>query len=98
MPLIILEAMAAGCAVIATDTGGCAEALGDAGVIVESGSAEELAGAIADLRADGPRRAELGRRARERVRDRYTSARMVEETLAVYEEAIRGRRAAGGAP
>lgn len=45
-PTVILEALAAGCAVVATDVGGVRETLGDAGWIVRPNSADALAAGI----------------------------------------------------
>ncbi len=46
MPLVIGEALASGCAVVATDAAGVAELLGDAGEIVPRGNVAELAEAL----------------------------------------------------
>lgn len=45
-PTVILEALAAGCRVVASDVGGVKETLGDAGWIVEPGNVEKLAESI----------------------------------------------------
>jgi glycosyltransferase involved in cell wall biosynthesis len=45
-PTVALEGLAAGCNVVASDVGGVAETIGDAGHVVRAGSAEELATAI----------------------------------------------------
>lgn len=64
----ILEAMAAGLPVVATDVGGNAELVGpDTGVLVPAGDAPGLSAALATLLGDGDRRQRLGARARERV-------------------------------
>ncbi|MGZ5007669.1 MAG: glycosyltransferase [Methylobacter sp.] len=51
MPMVILEAMAAGVPVVASDVEGISEALdhGRTGLVVRPGEAESLAGALADL-------------------------------------------------
>jgi len=58
-----LEAMAAGCAVIATRRGGLSEVLGDAAVNLDPPDADTLAREIVALARDEPRRADLQRRA-----------------------------------
>ena len=62
-----LEAMAAGCAVIASPRGGLPEVVGDAGLLVEPEVAD-LAAALRQLMADAPLRAALSNRAVVRAR------------------------------
>ena len=93
IPLALLEAMAAGRAIVATDAGGTAEALEDTGALVRPGDAGALAAAIAALAADAGRRASLGAAARARARVAFTEDRMIEETLSVFAEALDERRA-----
>ena len=71
--IVIVEAMAAGVNVIATDAGGPPEILdwGKAGVLVPPKNPAELAGAVRRLQADGVLRLALREQARERVRKRY---------------------------
>ena len=66
-PFALIEAMACGKAIVATDVGGMAEALGDAGVIVPPRQPKRLAEAMVKLLADAKLRAELGARARTRA-------------------------------
>ena len=63
--MVALEAMACGTPVIASRVGGLATTVqdGTTGVLVPEGEAPALARAIADLLADGARRAALGRQA-----------------------------------
>jgi glycosyltransferase involved in cell wall biosynthesis len=65
VPKVLLEAMAAGVPIVATDVGNVPEFLGagERGVLVPPGSAPALAAAIGSLIADEPRRADLRRRA-----------------------------------
>jgi glycosyltransferase involved in cell wall biosynthesis len=51
-PMVLLEAMDAGCAIITTDAEGCAEVVGDAGVVVKKGDAVEIRRALLDLIGD----------------------------------------------
>jgi glycosyltransferase involved in cell wall biosynthesis len=87
-PYSILEAMAAGLAVVATDVGGCGEAVehGVTGLLVPPRDPAALGAAIGALLADPARRQELGAAGRRRQRERFTLERMVEGTLQVYRE------------
>jgi glycosyltransferase involved in cell wall biosynthesis len=87
--LALLEAMARERAVVVSDGPGNPEAVGDAGVIVPYGDAGALSAALASLAADPAERGRLGQAARRRFLERFTAERMVEETRAVYESALR---------
>lgn len=66
-PVVLLEAMAAGCAVVTTSAAGCAEVVGDAAVKTAPGDVDALKSALSRL-LDSPEQIErLGRRARRRV-------------------------------
>jgi glycosyltransferase involved in cell wall biosynthesis len=86
-PITILEAMAAGKPVIATDVGGCSEAVvhGETGLIVPPENPDALANAIIELLEDRDRSAAMGAAGRERVEREFTVDRMVEQHLEVYE-------------
>ena len=84
--LALLEARAAGCAIIGTEVDGIPEVLagGAAGRLVPPRDPERLAAAITALLRDGEARAALGRAARSGL-DYWSVARMVDETLALYD-------------
>ncbi len=65
-PVVLLEAMDAGCAIITTDAPGCTEAVGDAGLIVEAGNPWQIHNAVRSLIDDDARRATLSQRALDR--------------------------------
>jgi UDP-glucose:(glucosyl)LPS alpha-1,2-glucosyltransferase len=65
----VAEAMAAGCAVIASRRGGIPEIVSDAGILVESPDAAALAAALRRLIPDDGLRAELQQKARARAVD-----------------------------
>ncbi len=80
-PNALLECMAAGLAVAATDVAGAREAVGEDGaqLLAPAGDADALAAALVRLaRETGLRRA-LGARNRERVHSHFGEARMLEE-------------------
>lgn len=68
-PLAVIEAMAAGLPVVASDVGGMGWALADAGMLVPPGDAEALGRALGKLRDAPSARSELGRRGRQRARE-----------------------------
>lgn len=71
-PMAILEAMARGICVVASDVGGIPEMLGDAGVMLtKSGDADELVEALGYVIADHVARAQLGSRAWRRVESEF---------------------------
>ena len=84
-----LLAMSAGVPVVASRVGGLPEAVehGVTGLLVDN-EAEAVAEAIRRMLGDDAWRAELGRRARARVEERFTLGRMVDETRKVYEELL----------
>lgn len=68
LPMVVLESMAAGTPMVATDVDGVSEALGDgAGVLVPPGDPGAVARALRGLREDPARRDAVARAAAERV-------------------------------
>lgn len=90
LPITILEAMQAGKPIIASRVGGIPRVLdnGRLGMLIESGSPESIVDAISSLYHDSKRRISLGKDAREAVLTRYSSKRMAEEYIKVYEEVL----------
>jgi glycosyltransferase involved in cell wall biosynthesis len=91
VPWVVLEAMAAGLPVVASDVGAIGELLGDSGELVRPDDPEQLAAALRRL-ADPERRRRLGARALERVRESYDSPVQVQRLLEFLEE-VAGRPA-----
>ena len=91
IPNVVLEAMATGRPVVATDVGGMNEAVTDGveGALVPTSDPAALAAAIAGL-ADPERRARLGRAGRARIEADFALARQV----AAFGDLV--ERAAGG--
>ncbi len=73
-PVAVIEAMACGLPVVATDVSGVTDALGDepAGVVVPPEDAAALAKALGHLLDDEPLRRELGKRARQRAETEFS--------------------------
>jgi len=90
LPISVLEAMAAGCAVVATSVGEIPALLGDdAGVVVPPHDPARLAVELRRLIDDPQRRAVIGRVARERVVRGFDRRAVVDEIASLY------RRVAG---
>ncbi|HEX9941202.1 MAG TPA: glycosyltransferase family 4 protein [Thermoanaerobaculia bacterium] len=91
--LFVLEALAHGVPVVQPRHGAFPEMLAatGGGLLVEPGSAEDLARGLARLIADPELRAELGRRGREAVHQRFTDAIEAENVLAVYRRVLAER-------
>jgi glycosyltransferase involved in cell wall biosynthesis len=67
-PMVLLEAMGAGCAVVTTTAPGCREVVGDAGLCVPPGDVEALHAALARLIQNPALVDDLGARGRHRVK------------------------------
>ena len=78
-PFLALEQMIRGRLVIGSKIGGLAEELGDAGLIFPPGSAPGLADRMQEIIEQPETIAHLGRLARDRVLQRYTLDRMLQE-------------------
>lgn len=86
LPMGVLEAMAQGVPVVATDVGGVREALGEAGLLVPAGDVAGLAEALAALLQDPARAARLGRAGRERAQALFSPEQVRAELAAMYTE------------
>ncbi len=92
-PLALIEAMAAGLAIVSTDVGDIASIVGDAGVVLPNPSAHPreatvsgLAEAVVSLCDDREKTRLLGDRARERAERQHRASTMVER----YDALLRG--------
>ncbi|HME05713.1 MAG TPA: glycosyltransferase family 4 protein [Bryobacteraceae bacterium] len=93
MPMCLLEGLAAGCPVIATDVGEVASAVrhGITGLLVQAGDSVALADAILQtLQSAGPA-AERAANGRELIERTFSSAAMERNYRAIYERALCGR-------
>jgi glycosyltransferase involved in cell wall biosynthesis len=90
-PRSLIEAMGAGKAVVATDVGGCSEAVEDhvSGFIVPAGNSEVLADRIHKLATNGELRRKFGSKARLRVQNMFGSEKNVRKTELLYKEIMR---------
>jgi glycosyltransferase involved in cell wall biosynthesis len=85
----VLEAMAAGAPVIASNRSAVAEVAGDAAWLVNPEDTEELTAALVDLTRNPDRRADLSRRGILRA-SQFSWAAAVEKTWQVYRELVDG--------
>ena len=84
-PNVLGEAMSCAVPCVATDVGASAWIIGDTGRCVPARNPQALAQSIADLIGVGaPARQELGRRARERVIDRFSLSSVVSQYQDLY--------------
>jgi glycosyltransferase involved in cell wall biosynthesis len=85
LSLALLEAMAAGCAIVATGAGEHGPVLDGAGVLIPVSPLEPALGeAMERLRSDPGTRRRLGEAARQRVVERYALDHYMEEILRLY--------------
>jgi mannosyltransferase len=93
--LTMLEAMAAGDAVVATRAGAAEMVIADGedGVLAPVGDAQALAAAIEPLMREPERIESMGRRAREKVIAKFSRDREADQISAVYQKVWRARRA-----
>jgi len=92
--LSLIEAASCGLPCVGTRTGGIVDVIEDGrtGVLVPPADVDALAAALEALLADPDRRAALGARGRERVRERFDVERSVDRYHALFEELAAGRR------
>ncbi len=85
-PVALIEAMAAGRAVVATRVGGVPDVVrhGVTGLLTSAGASDELLTAIVSLARDPSLRRSLGQSARADVVDRYSGTRLVRDITQLY--------------
>jgi len=83
-PIVLLEAMIAGAAVITSSGTGCAEVVGDSALLVPVRDPEAIRSALGQLLGNPELEATLGRAARERVIARFSWDGVIDQHLEVY--------------
>jgi glycosyltransferase involved in cell wall biosynthesis len=68
-PMVLLEAMDAGCAIITTDAEGCAEVVGDTGIVIEKSNSLEIRRSMVQLMNSSALRSELAAKTEIRVQN-----------------------------
>lgn len=91
-PVSVIEAQAAGRAVVAANVGGVADLIADrrTGLLTRSNDAEDFAQALLQLLLDPELRASLGAGAAASVPRRHDQRRMVEAMAALYRQLLQG--------
>ncbi|HSG81929.1 MAG TPA: glycosyltransferase family 4 protein [Gemmatimonadota bacterium] len=89
-PMVLLEAMATGIPVIATDIAGVGDTVVDGvdGRLVPPGDVPTLVEAMRAVLRDRESAARMGRNGRKKVQQEYTVERMVRRTAVLYEELL----------
>ena len=97
LPLVLLEAMAAGIPIVATDVGGNHQAVTDGvtGYLVPSENPAALARAINQLLDDDTTRRRFSSEAQRRFAEQFTISRMVERYDEVYRQCLAGKHRTG---
>jgi glycosyltransferase involved in cell wall biosynthesis len=89
LPIVLLEAMAAGLPVVSTDVGGIGDVVehGRTGLLVRRDELAHLGAELIRLSEDQLLSRRLGKNAQELVRRRYSLARMADAYASLYEHA-----------
>lgn len=86
--IVLLEAMASGCAIITTNATGCPEVVGDTALLIRPKSPEDVRNALIKLINNDELRGELGFKARKRVEEEFTWEKIAKQYVAVYKDTI----------
>lgn len=91
---VVIEAQACGVPVIASEVGGIVDIIEDTrtGLLVRPNQPQALADAILRLLKDRKLARQLARQARTHVEERFDLQRMIDQTIAVYQEALNAFR------
>jgi glycosyltransferase involved in cell wall biosynthesis len=93
LPRSVMEAMASGKPVIATDTGGVSDAVvhGKTGYLFEIGDVEALTNRIIELIENDGLRLKMSIEARRIAKERFDGQRLVDETMTLYKNIVNPR-------
>ncbi len=90
-PLVLLEAMALGKAVVATEVGGVPELVvrGETGFLVPPSDWRALSSSVVSLLSDPRRIRQMGEAGRRRVREQFSEDQMTNAILSLYDRCVR---------
>ena len=93
-PYVIIEAMACGTPVIASDVGGISTMIeeGVDGLKVKLGNKSEFYNGIVRLLKDNEFARELGSQARKKAIERFSYDKMISNTVRIFEEVVNGSK------
>jgi glycosyltransferase involved in cell wall biosynthesis len=97
-PAALLEAMSEGLAVVAANSAGAPEVVGEAGLLVNPRDPADIARALAELAAAPGAIAEYGQRARERVAGHFSWDSLAQRYIGLYREVLAARDGAVSEP
>jgi glycosyltransferase involved in cell wall biosynthesis len=83
-----MEAMSAGCAVITSNTTGCAEVVGETGLLVPPEDTNAIKAQLLKLIHDRDLCRELGMQARKRVEQEFTWGPVARKYVSLYKEVL----------
>ena len=88
LPMALIEAMASGLPVVATDVSGTRQVMvpGETGILVVPGDADELADAITQLLTNPARAHAMGTSARQRVENLFSAQKQAREYMSLFEQ------------
>lgn len=92
-PVVLLEAMAAGLAIVTTQGTGCAEVVGETALLVPPKNVEALRAALRRLLCDPVLRAALGAAARRRLVEKFGWPVVAQQYVTLYQRHARSRAA-----
>ena len=84
----VIEAMASGCPVVASNYASLPEVAKDAGLLVDPLDVDQIASALTSILSDEQMRIKLIRRGLKQVKERFSMDKWCQETLSLYEEAL----------
>ena len=90
-PVVLLEAMAAGLAIVTTQDTGCEEVVGKTAVLVPARDEVAIRSAVERLLHDESARRQLGQAAQERLHEVFSWPTVAKQYLEVYERYSRRR-------
>lgn len=90
LPIVILEAMASGLAIVASKNGGASEIIshGNDGLLVDPYKNEEIEDALISVLSDDQLRSSLGEQAFHKAQEKYTWQRVAEQLNRLYREIL----------
>jgi glycosyltransferase involved in cell wall biosynthesis len=86
--MVLLEAMASGCAVISSNDTGCPETIGDAGLVVQSGNVEDIHNTLSFLIQNDDLIKKFALKGRNRAKNEFNWDTIIMQYIKCYEKAI----------